>query len=72
MMISVFAKVENIVGKGENAGYQHFSPFPTMFSKAFYFRIVNARDCVVRATRNLIRFFVFFSVISVVLCYVFS
>ena len=28
-------KVENIVGKGENNGYQHFSPFPTMFSKAF-------------------------------------
>ena len=23
---------ENIVGKGENAGNQHFSPFPTMFS----------------------------------------
>ena len=24
MMISVFDKVENIVGTGENAGYQHF------------------------------------------------
>ena len=23
---------ENIVGKGESAGYQHFSPFPSMFS----------------------------------------
>ena len=23
---------ENTVGKGENAGNQHFSPFPTMFS----------------------------------------
>ena len=23
--------VENIVGKGENAGYQHFLLFPTMF-----------------------------------------
>ena len=27
---------ENIVGKGENAGYQHFPFFPTMFSKGFY------------------------------------
>ena len=27
MMISVFDKVENIVGKGENAGYQHFLLF---------------------------------------------
>ena len=27
-------RVENIVGKGENASYQHFSLFPTIFSKA--------------------------------------
>ena len=33
----LFDRVENIVGKGENAAYQHaFSPFPIMFSKAFY------------------------------------
>ena len=33
----VFRRVENIVEKEENAGYQHFSPFPTMFylQKAF-------------------------------------
>ena len=31
-MIFVFDRVENIVGKGENAGYQHFLLFPTMFS----------------------------------------
>ena len=24
--------IENIVGKGENTGNQHFSPIPTMFS----------------------------------------
>ena len=24
--------LENIVGKGENAGNQHFFPYPTMFS----------------------------------------
>ena len=31
----VLGRVENIVGKGENAGYQHFLLFPqcTMFSK---------------------------------------
>ena len=32
---SVFGWVENIVGKGENAGYQHFLPFPQYFQKAF-------------------------------------
>ena len=28
MMISAFERVENILGKGENAGYQHFLLFP--------------------------------------------
>ena len=27
----VFHKLENIVGEGENAGNQHFFPFPTVF-----------------------------------------
>ena len=40
--------VENIVGKGENAGYQHFSPFPTMSSKGFFFKAVKSRDCIVK------------------------
>ena len=31
MMISVFDMVENIVGKGENAGYQHFLLFTQCF-----------------------------------------
>ena len=34
IMISVFNRVENIVGKGENAGYQHFLLFPQCFHKA--------------------------------------
>ena len=38
MMISVSDRVENIVGKGENAGYQHFLLFPIMFSKDFFLR----------------------------------
>ena len=33
-MISVFDTVENIVGKGENAGYQHFLLFSECFHKA--------------------------------------
>ena len=35
MMIFVLNGVENIVGKGENAGYQHFLLFPQCFLKAF-------------------------------------
>ena len=30
-----FDMVENIVGKGENAGNQHFLLFPQCFQKAF-------------------------------------
>ena len=30
-----FYRVENIVGKGENAGYQHFLHFPQCFHKIF-------------------------------------
>ena len=33
--LPAFDRAENIVGKGENADNQHFSPFPT-FSKASY------------------------------------
>ena len=38
-------KKKNIVGKGENAGYQHFSPFLTMFSKSFVPSVVKTGDC---------------------------
>ena len=44
----VFGRVENIVGKGEYAGYQHFQFFPQCFQKAFFFRIVKSRDCLVK------------------------
>ena len=33
MIISLFGMVENIVGKGENAGYQHFLLFLQCFFK---------------------------------------
>ena len=31
----IFERVENIVGKGENAGNQHFFLFPPCFQKPF-------------------------------------
>ena len=34
-------RVENIVGKGENIGNQHFLLFPTMFSEGFFLRVIN-------------------------------
>ena len=33
MLISLFVRVENIVGKRENAGYQHFLLLPRCFQK---------------------------------------
>ena len=46
----VLGKVENVVGeKGENAGYQYFLLFPTMFPKGFHFRVVKSRGCVVKS-----------------------
>ena len=40
--LPVFHSAENIVGKGENAGYQHFLPFPKCFQKAFSSRASKA------------------------------
>ena len=45
-MISVFNRVEN-VGKGENAGYQHFLLFPHCFQKASFLKGVKSQGCVV-------------------------
>ena len=51
----VFARVENIVGKGENAGYHHFILFPQWFQKLSFsgslkvgivWQRVNTHDCV--------------------------
>ena len=36
MVISVFDRVENIVGKEENASHQQFLLFPQCFEKASY------------------------------------
>ena len=39
-MISLSDRVENIVGKGENTGHQHFFPFPAMISKTLFNRVI--------------------------------
>ena len=39
IMVPVFDSVENIVGKGENADYQHFLLFPRCFQKASFSRV---------------------------------
>ena len=46
MMSFVFHRVKNIVGKGEKCWSPAFTPFPTMFSKGFLFRVVITLDCV--------------------------
>ena len=47
IMISVYDRVEKIVGKGENAGNKHFLLFPQCFQKVFFLRVVKSRDSVV-------------------------
>ena len=45
----VLRRVDNIMGRGEKCWSPAFSPFPTMFSKGFYFRVVKSPDCVVKS-----------------------
>ena len=47
MMISLLDRVENTVGKREKCWLPAFSPFPTVFSKDFFLRVVESQDCVV-------------------------
>ena len=47
MMIFVFDWTENIVGKGQNSGYQHFVLFPKCF-KGLLLWVVESLDCVVK------------------------
>ena len=48
MTISLSDRVGKPVGKGESADYQQFLLFPQCFSKAFFFRAIKSRDCVVK------------------------
>ena len=43
-----FVRIENIVGKGEKTGYQHFLSFQQSCEKASCFKVVKSRDCVVK------------------------
>ena len=43
MLRLVIDIVENIVGKGENAGDQHFLLFPQLLSKSLFIRIVKTQ-----------------------------
>ena len=56
--ICVPDRVENIVGKGENAGYQgkgenagnqHFLTFPQCFKKVSLLGLLKSQDCLVRS-----------------------
>ena len=49
MAKSVCGWLLNIVGKGENAGNQHFLLFLQCFQKASFFKVVKSRDCVLNA-----------------------
>ena len=42
----ILGKVENILGKGENAGYRHFLLFPKCFLKASFSRVAKSWDCM--------------------------
>ena len=48
MMIFLFDRLENAVGKGENAGYQHFLLFPR-FPKNFFPRVIKSQDFEVKS-----------------------
>ena len=47
----ILGRVQNIMGKGENAVYQHFSPFRTMYSKVFFTRVIKGRDGMAMSLR---------------------
>ena len=45
----VLGRVEKHCGKRRKCWSPAFSPFPTMFSKGFLYRVVKSRDCVVKS-----------------------
>ena len=46
---SDMGRIENIVGEGRKQWLPAFSPFPTMFSKSLFHRVIKSPDCVVKA-----------------------
>ena len=49
----VLGRVENMVGKGENAGCQDSLLFPQYFQKASFLRVVKSWDCVVEFSETV-------------------
>ena len=45
----VKGSVENIVEKRTKCWLPAFSPFPTMFSKNFFLKVIKSRNCVVKS-----------------------
>ena len=48
-MIYLNDRIEKNVEIGENAGLSAFSPFPTMYLKAFFFGVFKTWDSVVKS-----------------------
>ena len=51
-----FDEVENIVEKGEHAGYHNFLLSYTMFSNGFFSRVVKTLDWVVKNWGYLLKY----------------
>ena len=47
-------RVENVVGKGEDSGYQHFLLFPTMFSKDIFSGFIRSGNHLVKGKMYMI------------------
>ena len=71
IILLIFDRLKTIVGKEGNAFCQHFllfplcfqkhsfsefSPFPTMFSTVFLFRVFKSHDCVVESQPQTTKF----------------
>ena len=48
IIIFIVKQLEDIVGQGENAGYQHFLLFPQCFQKASFTGCCLKSDCVIK------------------------
>ena len=48
-MKNVLGWEENIVGKEENAGFQHFFPLPLCFQNTSFLGVFKSWDCVIKS-----------------------
>ena len=56
IIIFILDRVENTVGKGENAGYQYFLLFPQCFQKTFYLGSLKIRIVWYRVNKHFLLF----------------